>query len=89
MTDNIIETSNLSKKYGKFTAVNNLNMSVEEGEIFGFLGPNGAGKTTTFLMLMGLSIPTSGTARVGSYDIIENSRDVRKISGILPENSSL
>jgi ABC-2 type transport system ATP-binding protein len=64
-------------------------MRVDEGEIFGFLGPNGAGKTTTILMLMGLSVPTSGTASVAGYDIIEESRDVRRVASILPEYANL
>ncbi|HIE18946.1 TPA: ABC transporter ATP-binding protein, partial [Candidatus Bathyarchaeota archaeon] len=58
-----------------------------EGEIFGFLGPNGAGKTTTLLMLMGLTVPTSGTATVGGYDIIKESKEVRRIAGMLPEGA--
>ena len=89
MTEKVIETIMLTKNYGDFTAVNKLNLSIEEGEIFGFLGPNGAGKTTTILMLMGLSVPSSGTATVGGYDIIDSSREVRKVASILPEYSSL
>ena len=89
MTEKVIETMMLTKNYGDFTAVNKLNMDVMEGEIFGFLGPNGAGKTTTILMLMGLSVPSSGTAVVGGYDIIEQSREVRQVASILPEYSSL
>ena len=89
MTEHVIETIMLTKKYGDFTAVDQLNMAMSEGEIFGFLGPNGAGKTTTILMLMGLSVPSSGTARVGGYDIVEQSREIRKIASILPEYSSL
>ena len=89
MEENIVETFDLTKKYGDFAAVDNLDMTVQKGEIFGFLGPNGAGKTTTVLMLMGLSLPTSGTAQVGGYDIIENSKEIRSIASILPEYSSL
>jgi ABC-2 type transport system ATP-binding protein len=89
MQEHIVETTQLTKTYGEFTAVNQLDMEVERGEIFGFLGPNGAGKTTTVLMLMGLSVPTSGTASVGGYDIIEQSREVRSVASILPEYSSL
>jgi len=89
MTEHIIETKMLTKKYGDLTAVDQLNMNIDEGEIFGFLGPNGAGKTTTILMLMGLSVPSSGTAFVGGFDIVEQSRDIRKIASILPEYSSL
>lgn len=89
MVEPIIETKELTKNYGDLTAVDHLNLTVEEGEIFGFLGPNGAGKTTTTLMLMGLSVPSSGTAKVAGYDIVEESREVRTIAGILPEYSSL
>lgn len=89
MTENVVETFELTKMYGDFTAVNHLDMEVKKGEIFGFLGPNGAGKTTTVLMLMGLSVPTNGTAQVAGYDIIEKSREVRTIASILPEYSSL
>ncbi len=89
MVENIIETFDLTKRYGDFTAVDSLDMAVEDGEIFGFLGPNGAGKTTTILMLMGLSVPTSGSATVAGYDIIESSKDVRRVASVLPEYSSL
>lgn len=89
MTENVVETFDLTKMYGDFTAVDALNMEVNKGEIFGFLGPNGAGKTTTVLMLMGLSVPTSGTGVVGGYDIVEQSREIRSIASILPEYSSL
>jgi len=87
MSQPIIQTQELTKHYGEIKAVDRLDLTVDEGEIFGFLGPNGAGKTTTLLMLMGLTVPTSGTATVGGYDIIENSRDVRKIAGMLPEGA--
>jgi len=66
--DTVIETKNLSKRYGDQTAVDDLTIQVKSGEIFGFLGPNGAGKTTTLLMLLGLSRPTSGTAVVCGLD---------------------
>jgi ABC-2 type transport system ATP-binding protein len=87
MLQPIIQTHDLTKYYGKIKAVDHLNLTVHEGEIFGFLGPNGAGKTTTFLMLMGLTVPTSGTATVGGYDIIKDSRNVRRIAGLLPEGA--
>ena len=89
MTEKVVETFDLTKIYGDFTAVDGLNMEVNKGEIFGFLGPNGAGKTTSVLMLMGLSVPTSGTATVGGYDIVEQSREIRSTASILPEYSSL
>ena len=68
MPQPVVEVVNLTKTYGDVTAVRKLNLSVDEGEIFGFLGPNGAGKTTTILMLMGMSEPTSGSARVCGFD---------------------
>lgn len=87
MSEPIIQTEELTKYYGQVKAVDHLDLTVYEGEIFGFLGPNGSGKTTTLLMLMGLTLPTSGTATVGGYDIIKNSRDIRKIAGLLPEGA--
>ena len=61
-----IETTDLTKRYGKFTAVNRLNLSIRQGEIFGFLGPNGAGKSTTIRMLCGILEPTSGEGSIGA-----------------------
>ena len=89
MNENVVETHELTKTYGDFNAVDKLNMDVPKGEIYGFLGPNGAGKTTTVLMLMGLSVPTSGTGTVGGFDIVEQSREIRSAASILPEYSSL
>ncbi len=81
-----IETRGLTKRYGDQVAVNNLNLEVKPGEIFGFLGPNGAGKTTTLLMLLGLSEPTSGTARVCSHDPAREPLLVKRLVGYLPES---
>lgn len=81
----VIETKDLVKTYGKFVAVDSLNLRVDEGEIFGFLGPNGAGKTTTLLMLLGLTEPTSGTARIFGFDSTRDPIDVKRITGYLPE----
>jgi len=81
----IIEAVELTKTYNRFTAVDHLNLRVEEGEIFGFLGPNGAGKTTTILMLLGLTEPTSGKALVGGYNATRESLKVKRIAGYLPE----
>ena len=66
----MIEIRNLTKRYGDFTAVDDLNLTVDRGEIFGFLGPNGAGKTTTIRILAGLSLPTSGDVRVDGIDVV-------------------
>jgi len=84
--DTVIETKNLSKRYGDQTAVDDLTIQVKSGEIFGFLGPNGAGKTTTLLMLLGLSRPTSGTAVVCGLDPLRKAREVKGLVGYLPEN---
>jgi ABC-2 type transport system ATP-binding protein len=82
----IIDITNLTKRYRDLVAVNNLNLKVEEGEIFGFLGPNGAGKTTTILVLLGLTEPTSGRVSVCGFDPTTQPLDVKKRVGYLPEN---
>lgn len=82
---NIIETFDLTKEFNGLKAVDRVNFSVKKGEIYGFLGPNGAGKTTTINMLTTLLIPTSGTARVNGYDILENPMEVRRSIGIVPQ----
>lgn len=81
----IIETKDLVKAYGKFIAVDKLNLCINEGEVFGFLGPNGAGKTTTILTLLGLTEPTSGTARICGFDPTREPIKVKRITGYLPE----
>jgi len=81
----IIETKDLVKAYGKFIAVDKLNLCINEGEIFGFLGPNGAGKTTTILMMLGLTEPTYGTARICGFDPTREPLKVKSITGYLPE----
>jgi ABC-2 type transport system ATP-binding protein len=81
-----IETRELTKRYGNQVAVNRLTLEVKPGEIFGFLGPNGAGKTTTLLMLLGLSEPTSGTARVCGHDPAREPLLVKRLVGYLPES---
>lgn len=82
----VVETSRLTKRYRDLVAVNDLNLKVEEGEIFGFLGPNGAGKTTTILMLLGLTEPASGQAKVCGFDPTHQPLEVKKRVGYLPEN---
>jgi ABC-2 type transport system ATP-binding protein len=84
----IIETKNLTKKFEKMTAVDNLNLQINEGEIFGLLGPNGAGKTTTLLMLVTLKPPTSGTATINGFDIVKQADKVRKSIGIVFQDPS-
>jgi len=82
----VVETKDLTKVYGgDFTAVNKLNLRIEEGEVFGFLGANGAGKTTTLLMLLGLTEPTAGTVSVCGLDPSRHPVDVKRMVGYLPE----
>jgi ABC-2 type transport system ATP-binding protein len=85
MSEYVIETVNLTKKYDGFTAVNNLNLRVEKGEVFGLLGPNGAGKTTTILMLLGLTDPTSGKVTVLGMDPTRKTLSVKSKVGYIPD----
>ncbi|MCW4030228.1 MAG: ATP-binding cassette domain-containing protein [Candidatus Bathyarchaeota archaeon] len=82
---NIIEVKNLTKTFGKFTAVDDISFQVKKGEIFGLLGPNGAGKSTTLRMLSTLSRPTKGTATIGGYDTVKDDMKVRQLIGIVSE----
>ena len=82
----VVETKNLTKRYREKLAVNSLNLTVEEGEVFGFLGPNGAGKTTTILMLLGLTEPTSGLVSVCGFNPTRQSLEVKRRVGYLPES---
>ena len=81
----MIEIQNLTKRYGQINAVNNLNFTVEKGEILGFLGPNGAGKSTTMNIITGFLPSTEGSVKVCGYDIMENPKEVKKRIGYLPE----
>ena len=86
MAQAVVETKDLTKVYGEdFTAVNKLNLHIQEGEVFGFLGANGAGKTTTLLMMLGLTEPTSGSVSVCGLDPSRQPVDVKRIVGYLPE----
>jgi len=85
MGDIIVETKNLTKKYGSFVAVDSLNLSVKQGEVFGLLGPNGAGKTTTILMLLGLTEPTSGQVKVLGFDPARQPLSVKSRAGYIPD----
>jgi len=80
----IINTNALTKRYGQSRGINNVTISVSEGEVFGFLGPNGAGKSTTIRLLMGLLRPTSGSARIAGLDCWSQSPDVKRLVGYLP-----
>lgn len=86
MAEVMIETRGLGKKYGSFTAVRDLSLSVQKGEVFGLLGPNGAGKTTTTLMLLGLTEPSVGSAQIAGVDCTRNPLRVKQIVGYLPDN---
>lgn len=86
MDESIIEISGLTKRYGKFTAVDQLSLSVKKGEIYGLLGPNGAGKSTTILMILGLTEPASGTINVCGFNPSLNPVEVKKRVGYLPED---
>jgi ABC-2 type transport system ATP-binding protein len=85
----LIEVQNLTKAFGAVTAVDHISFSVKKGEILGFLGPNGAGKTTTMRILTGYLPATSGTASVAGFDVFDNSMEVRRHIGYLPENPPL
>jgi len=84
-----IEITDLCKTFGSFKAVDNLTLTIRQGEIFGLLGPNGSGKTTTINMVSGLSLPTSGTVRVLGYDVRHDARKVRQILGSVPQETAL
>lgn len=81
----MLEIKNLVKKYGKFTAVNGLNINIEEGSIFGFVGPNGAGKTTTMKIMSGLLKASSGNIFINGTDVVANPRQMRERIGYMPD----
>ena len=84
-----VETKNLSKRFGNFTAVDQVNFYIPKGEIFGLLGPNGAGKTTTIRMLCGILAPSQGSANVISYDIEKDPEAIKKRIGYMSQKFSL
>lgn len=86
---NVIETDQLTKRFGTFTAVDHISFTVGEGEIFGFLGANGAGKTTAMRMLCGLSTPSSGTGRVAGFDIYKETEQIKRHIGYMSQKFSL
>lgn len=86
MNQSIIELEGLTKKYGDFTAVDHLDLSIQKGEIFGLLGPNGAGKSTAILMMLGLTEPTSGSVKVCGIDATVHPIDVKRRVGYLPDD---
>ncbi len=81
----MIKLQNLVKKFGSFTAVNNLNIDVQRGEFYGFLGPNGAGKTTTIKMITGLYAPTSGQILINEHDIMRKPQEAKMRLGYVPD----
>ena len=86
MMDPIIQLKGLTKCYGTLKAVDDLNLDIQKGEIFGLLGPNGAGKTTTILMMLGLTDPTSGTAFVCGHNATSNPIAVKRKVGYMPDS---
>ncbi len=87
--DTVIKVENLTKRFGNFTAVDNISFEVKRGEIFGFLGANGAGKTTAMRMLCGLSIPTEGKGTVAGYDIFKQPELIKKSIGYMSQKFSM
>jgi len=85
-TQPILRTENLSRKYGDQLALNNLNLSIHPGEVFGYIGPNGSGKTTTFRILCGLLDPTSGSAHIDGVNVTGNKDLIKQLVGYLPDN---
>jgi ABC-2 type transport system ATP-binding protein len=83
----LIEIERLTKRFGAFTAVDDVSFSVDRGEVLGFLGPNGAGKSTTMRMLAGFMTPTAGTARICGHDVVEEPVAAKRVLGFLPEGA--
>jgi ABC-2 type transport system ATP-binding protein len=89
MTTPAIDTTALTRRFGDFAAVDNVNLRIEAGQFFGFLGTNGAGKSTTIKMLTGLLAPTSGSIRILGEDLEANSADIKRQIGVVPEGMAL
>jgi len=89
MSESAVMVENLSRRFGSFTAVDNISLTVMPGEIFGFLGANGAGKTTTIRMLCGLLLPSAGQGKVAGYDILTQSEQIKKNIGYMSQKFSL
>lgn len=89
MTESVVTVHNLVKKFGDFTAVNNVSFEVQRGEVVGYLGPNGSGKTTTMRMLLGLLQPTAGEAQVLGYDIRKDAEKIRPLVGYMSQKFAL
>jgi ABC-2 type transport system ATP-binding protein len=82
----MIRIEGVTKQYGRFTAVSDLNLKIGRGEVFGFIGPNGAGKTTTMKMLATLMLPTVGRMSISGYDVEQHPREVRRVIGYMPDS---
>src|SRR5215470_8108849 len=89
MSEAVISTDQLTKRFGDFTAVDAISFEVKKGEIFGFLGANGAGKTTAMRMLCGLSFPTSGKASVAGFDVYKQTEHIKRNIGYMSQKFSL
>jgi len=89
MMHDVVQTTQLTKRFGSLVALDHINLSVKAGEIFGFLGPNGAGKTTTVRILCGLMVPTSGSATVVGYDVTKEPEEVKQRIGYMPQSYGL
>ncbi len=85
----MIELNQVTKRYGTKVAVENLSLHIAEGELFAFLGPNGAGKTTTIKMICGLLFPTSGSIRVGGFDVVAQGDQARQLLSYVPDQPFL
>lgn len=83
-----IQISDLTKRYGKDRGIENINLQVDEGEIFGFIGPNGAGKSTTIRVLLNLLFPTGGSARIMGFDTVRDSKKIRARTGYIPSEAN-
>ena len=89
MSEIVIHTNNLTRRFGDFVAVNAISFDVKAGEIFGFLGANGAGKTTAMRILCGLLSPTSGEATVAGFDVYRQNEEIKKHIGYMSQKFSL
>src|SRR3954462_4805674 len=85
----VIKCENLTKRFGHFTAVDNVDFQVTKGSIFGFLGPNGSGKSTVIRMLCGLLEPTEGSARIGGFDVVKQNDEIKNLIGYMSQKFSL
>jgi ABC-type multidrug transport system ATPase subunit len=88
-TETMIECENLTKRFGHFTAVDHVSLKVAKGSIFGFLGPNGSGKSTVIRMLCGLLEPSEGSARIGGFDAVQQTDDIKNLIGYMSQKFSL